>query len=974
MKYITKNYSRGLSKFSIAIILVTSFFAVGTITPWLIDWEQYRPNVLSALHKATGYTPQIEGTIDVSFLPTPSMTIESLSFKLPNTTHADANTGVDTNIETTIASAEDVTVYWSIFSALVGKLSVSSVEATNLNTDILSALNLLPNNKTPLPITLDMLEISNINLERKSFDFEGTIPSKNQELSIFGNIGGTGLNGTPSSTIYLSSPSFNIELNGQGNITDRHGSFKGELSAKGSNVADFISLLYQQPSGASGTGTSNTNTNEPFTFSSTLNFSPQALRFESISIASTPLKGDGQINIIFEHVPAIEYVFRLKQLDLDKLTGTGDAPASNAKTGHNLPLLSAFTMGELPKNMSMLFDITADEMHINTLYARDVAFSADLFNGKLAIERFAGALPDIGKSQMLSQGILTHNGIRPRFEGELAVIGTGLAQYLRQFYSTPQSASAILPIDSIEDTESSNDIIADISSDTIASPTTDENLTPFHFKSRVVIVPNKISLSELETNLGDTNLSGELTIKTGEAKPKINAKMHFTQLDGNEFHLPQLVNHYFTQQLKQPDLQFLWLRTSQYDVELTLNVKELTLQDKIFAFGTHFTLAPGVFTIDEFTLSNKDNAITNGSLTLNVNKLKPEMDVTLQCNSLEASTLGLLSHQNTIIASSAPTEDSNTKKPFWSSSSLDHTIFQNINGTFEFECKNISISNIMLSDSSLKGTLNNQRFNIEEGKTSIAGGNAQLLGLISVETAPAVSLSFAGNNIEIGQILNDFTEKKNHYTGRMSVTGSIITYGRSPMELVSNMRGNLGLAARGVTMYGMNLDRITTESVFVPYSEFGNFVYEVKDKGKTIFKRIDGTATIEKGVINSPKTNFVLANGNGALAGALDLKWLNLRASSQLRFIPTAQTGAIGMKMDFEGSIKRIKKEFDLEQIINVRETFNTVRKSSPRTSASGATRQNTSTRDGAKEANQEKPSRSVLFPGANLPAYMKTQ
>ncbi|QQG35192.1 MAG: AsmA family protein [Micavibrio aeruginosavorus] len=69
-----------ISIFFVFIVVAVAGLLLG---PGLIDWNQYKPEIISRLQDATGHDYDIDGQIDMALLPMPQVKIENLSIRMP---------------------------------------------------------------------------------------------------------------------------------------------------------------------------------------------------------------------------------------------------------------------------------------------------------------------------------------------------------------------------------------------------------------------------------------------------------------------------------------------------------------------------------------------------------------------------------------------------------------------------------------------------------------------------------------------------------------------------------------------------------------------------------------------------------------------------------------------------------------------------------------------------------------------------
>lgn len=103
----------------ISIVLLVLVLVVGGLIlgPGFVDWNKYKPEILSQLQSVTGHEYTIAGNIELAIVPMPRVKIENLSVAMPGTLGG-----------ATIASLEKAAVYVELMPLLQKRIVVKSVE------------------------------------------------------------------------------------------------------------------------------------------------------------------------------------------------------------------------------------------------------------------------------------------------------------------------------------------------------------------------------------------------------------------------------------------------------------------------------------------------------------------------------------------------------------------------------------------------------------------------------------------------------------------------------------------------------------------------------------------------------------------------------------------------------------------------------------------------------------------------------
>src|SRR5690606_63290 len=71
------------TKWIVAASVPVLLAGAALIAPSFIDWEKYKPQIISGLEGASGHVYEINGPISLSILPSPRANIEKLSVAQP---------------------------------------------------------------------------------------------------------------------------------------------------------------------------------------------------------------------------------------------------------------------------------------------------------------------------------------------------------------------------------------------------------------------------------------------------------------------------------------------------------------------------------------------------------------------------------------------------------------------------------------------------------------------------------------------------------------------------------------------------------------------------------------------------------------------------------------------------------------------------------------------------------------------------
>ena len=199
----------------------------------------------------------------------------------------------------------------------------------------------------------------------------------------------------------------------------------------------------------------------------------------------------------------------------------------------------------------------------------------------------------------------------------------------------------------------------------------------------------------------------------------------------------------------------------------------------------------------------------------------------------------------------------------------------------------------------LTGTMFEGAFDLK-GRLDAAGVPA-LQGVVSVTDANIREALFAAGNIDIAQ-------------GRLDFNMTVDARGRSPFALVSALGGKGAVKVADGVVRGFDLAAVSERLKNLSSAEsYLAFMGSAMSGGETRFSRLDGTFTIDKGVVRTDDLRLVAQGGEGKGAGRIDLpRWvLDMRAEFRLTEHPKAPP--FGMRVS--GPIDAPSRKFETERM-----------------------------------------------------------
>lgn len=431
------------------VVLAGLLVGAALVAPSFINWNDYRAEIATEVHKATGRKLLIDGDIDVAILPAPKLSVAKVQLANLDGAHDAAMMKLE---------ALDVRIaFWPLLS---GKVVVSSVSLRGA--DI--ALEALADGRVNWQFTppaqsrpgtaaepgtgesgddvaravrLEQVVISGGRISYRD-SRSGTvekIDGINARLAaetlkgpfvLRGRAVARGIAVEVDARSGRLDPARPTPVNGEIRLTDAGASAKiagtvkmGEtpqvnlrLEAAGDDLARTLGVL-------SGSDAGPALLAHKFTLSGVVAGDTRALAVNDIVLGINGTRLTGAVNASLGTVPSVDATFGANTVDLDSWLAAagakpGSKPATKDKTAAAPQKPAAFA---LPDNLRLALDTRIGGITYNKAAIREVQLQARMDRGVLTLTRLGAMLP--GGSEMTANGRLTAKEGTPRFDGQV---------------------------------------------------------------------------------------------------------------------------------------------------------------------------------------------------------------------------------------------------------------------------------------------------------------------------------------------------------------------------------------------------------------------------------------------------------------------------------------------------------------------------------------------------------------------------
>ena len=449
------------------IVLIVTGLLVG---PSFFDWNAYKPQIAAAVKDALGRELRVAGDIKLSILPSPALSVQRVS--LENIKGAD-------NRE--MVAFDEIEVNVDISALLQGKIAVKSVRLVrpvialeitkdgDASWDIKLPVEKKQTGSTPtsetapsspgdpaVNLSLDSLKIENATITY--FDARSGLSERIENLTT--EIAPDSLSGpfwaegeakikqipitftlavghiTPNQPLPLTLQLRHIYSTADIRFTGNLSAFSSDamLSGKVEVSAPNLSSVAQNVANASLPAV----LSKALSVKANVNASATEFGLNKLSLRVGDMSFAGAIHGLLKPSMEIDVILSSSSLYLDQLT-TPPAAAKTPAEGSSDAVETKITQPpqkpsapfDLPKNISVTFDLSVETAIYKSGVIRNAALRGALQNGAVTLERLAVTLP--GSSDISITGaVIPTNGLA-QFEGDIAATSDnvrGLAQWL----------------------------------------------------------------------------------------------------------------------------------------------------------------------------------------------------------------------------------------------------------------------------------------------------------------------------------------------------------------------------------------------------------------------------------------------------------------------------------------------------------------------------------------------------------------
>jgi len=424
------------------------------IAPSFFDLNQYKPQIIAEVKKATGRDLVIDGPVSLSLLPLPQVSVTGVKFfNVPGAKNPN------------MVEVKSITVRPSVLALLVGDIEVSEVTLVEpkivleINAEgkpnweftpsVAEAKPAAPKPASPKPISLGRLTVENGTLifsdskagisvvaEKANlsasvgsldgpYGLEGSATVNGAPLRIDLSVGAKGASGLPAS-VALEAGGGKLGFKGTLSELGPNASLAGIATVSADSLTGFIATLVSlagQP-----VPTLPPLLASKFSFDGGIEVSQTKVAAKDFKLALAGDSGSGSLSVTLKPALVIDGKLVLPRIDLDHALAGLQQPAAPA--GAKPATAPAASGGDsLLTSLTAKLSIEANEIIYNGEAIRNVAVDLDAKGGAVAVPKLTATLP--GDMVLQAKSTMSGDPNRPTVSGEFSLVGPKLRDTLK---------------------------------------------------------------------------------------------------------------------------------------------------------------------------------------------------------------------------------------------------------------------------------------------------------------------------------------------------------------------------------------------------------------------------------------------------------------------------------------------------------------------------------------------------------------
>jgi hypothetical protein len=446
---------------------------------------------------------------------------------------------------------------------------------------------------------------------------------------------------------------------------------------------------------------------------------------------------------------------------------------------------------------------------------------------------------------------------------------------------------------------------------------TDSNV---QFTSDLMFSELFLGFKNIKVNIDNQQvISGEYGINTGSDKKKDHrGDIQISNMNFDNIYFPKLLQNIsvILKNSNNPTYlsDFKMIREVSAEINLNISVKNSVINSKnISNLDSNIVMKNNSIEVASLKIDSDFAKIDSGNLVLGAGSINPMLVIQLAGDFIDFSFFS--SFENLQITHN--TDDSLLS--LFRFDIFEGYIYSSLK---KVNCFGKLFNNIIIDTkmSDNKMFINNIQGNLNSNYFDIKGSYA------FSQNIPTFSLGFASNIVDINDFLKNIFMIDKLSSGRVEMSGSVVTYGKYKKDLISNLQMNVNFKGEEILVNGFDIKKIINLSAKIDSPgdmSFADYVKYYLANGQTNINKISGNVNAASGSLQVNNVMFSSYYSNGALSLSMNLPSSSYNMIALWTFVPAAGVSPIDLKLQSSGTIEKNELfQFDTKNLLEYLQTI----------------------------------------------------
>ena len=337
-----------------------------------------------------------------------------------------------------------------------------------------------------------------------------------------------------------------------------------------------------------------------------------------------------------------------------------------------------------------------------------------------------------------------------------------------------------------------------------------DNLKEYSLYSDVMLLPNKVNLSNFYMNLnnGGSELLGEIKIDNTDKTPIITSRFQVSNFNIDDYFLTSGKNIYFS-----PGSlirRLLWLNDISSTSEISMSFDKLVYKGEDFPQqSVTLKFRRGYLAIKDLILKSEKTDL-KANMSIDISDKNPSFDINILADNFhyetpqtKASSLGVIDGLTSGISDSLMKKNSQTKQNFFDKF-LALPSLDGFGGRVMLSFANLQIDDLVMKNVKLAGNLSNGEIAAAEVVSDLYDGHLKYNGMLSIKQSKIINGKLTFTDASIQPLLSDMVNINNVF-GIANITASFTSTASDKKEFMSKLIGEVKFSANSPIIKGYGL-------------------------------------------------------------------------------------------------------------------------------------------------------------------------